>query len=90
MDHFKHIDYNSSLEIFRRAEVLGRRLRMGEFRTSKWLQKENIKLDDIKSVSGRFPDVRFFIIGEGESEGFYIYSQKKQTCFKFEASILNV
>ncbi|WP_163707061.1 hypothetical protein [Mangrovibacterium lignilyticum] len=90
MDQFKYIDYISSLEIFKKAEVLGRRLRLGEFNTSCWLQKENIKLDDIKSISRNFPDLRIVIIGEGEFEGFYIYSQKKETCFKFEASILNL
>ncbi|RKD90526.1 hypothetical protein [Mangrovibacterium diazotrophicum] len=89
MDQFKHIDYLMSLEIFRKAEVLGRRLKLGEFRTSCWLQKENIKLDDIKSASRNFPDLRIFIIGEGEFEGFYIYSQKKESCFKFEAPVLN-
>jgi len=90
MDHFTNLDYTSTLEVFRRAEVTGRRLRMGEFNTSRWLQKENIKLDDIKRVSTFFPDLRIFIIGEGESEGFYIYSQKKETCYKFEAPILNL
>ena len=90
MDHFRHIDYISSLEIFRKAEVLGRRLKLGEINTSRWLQKENIKLDDIKSVSRSFPDLRIVIIGEGEFEGFYIYSQRKETCFKFEAPIFNL
>ncbi|WP_372775504.1 hypothetical protein [Mangrovibacterium sp.] len=90
MEQFRHIDYASSLETFRKAEGLGRRLKLGEFRTSKWLQKENIKLDDIKNISRDFPDLRICIIGEGESEGFYIYSQKKETCLKFEASILNL
>lgn len=90
MDHFRHIDYSSTLEIFRTAESAGRRLKLGEINTSRWLQKENINLDDIKRASNFFPDLRIFIIGEGEFEGFYIYSQKKETCYKFEASILNL
>lgn len=90
MDHFRNIDYTSTLEIFQTAEVAGRRLRLGEVNTSRWLQKENINLDDIKRASTFFPDLRIFIIGEGEFEGFYIYSQKKETCYKFEAPILNL
>lgn len=90
MECFMNLDYANTLEIFRKAETTGRRLKMGEINTSRWLQQKNIKLDDIKEVSQKFPDLRIFIIGEGESEGFYIYSQKKETCFKFEAPILNL
>lgn len=90
MTHFRHIDYSSSLEIFSRAERSGRRLKFGDITTSRWLQKENIKLDDIKAISQHLPDSRIFIIGEGETEGFYIYSQKQETCLKFEAPILSV
>jgi hypothetical protein len=90
MDHFRHIDYRSSLEIFRNAERSGQRLKLGDINTSRWLQKENIKLDDIKSISQNLPDLRIFIIGGGEAEGFYIYSQKKETCLKFEAPFLNI
>jgi len=85
MHLFKHIDYASTLEVFKKAEVHGSRLKFGDLATSRWLQKENIKLDYIKSISETMPDMRIFIIGEGEFEGFYIYSQKKETCFKFEA-----
>ncbi|PTN09410.1 hypothetical protein [Mangrovibacterium marinum] len=87
---FRHIDYHSSLEIFNQADRTGRRLKLGDIKTSQWLQKENIKLDDIKSISQKLPDLRIFIIGEGDTEGFYIYSQKKETCLKFEAPILSV
>jgi len=90
MTHFRHIDYGSCQEIFSKAERSGKRLKFGDINTSRWLQKENIKLDDIKSISQHLPDSRIFIIGEGETEGFYIYSQKKETCLKFEASVLNV
>ncbi len=87
MDHFKRIDYNLSREIFRKATVTGRRLTIGEMKTSQWLQKNHINLDAVKDVSRDYPDLRVFIIGEGETEGFYIYSQKKETCFKFEATL---
>lgn len=90
IDQFRNIDYSSSLEIFKKAETLGRRLKLGEFKTSRWLQKENIKWTDIKTISSQLPDLRIFIIGEGEFEGFYIYSQKKETCLKFEAPIFSV
>jgi hypothetical protein len=56
-------------------------------KTSQWLQKNHISLESVKDVSRDYPDLRIFIIGEGETEGFYIYSQKKETCFKFEATL---
>ncbi len=87
MDKFKLIDYQASQEIFRRAEITGRRWKLGEIRTSQWLQKGHVDMAAIKDISQDYPDLRIFIIGEGETEGFYIYSQKKETCFKFEAAI---
>ncbi|WP_423128146.1 hypothetical protein [Gaoshiqia sp. Z1-71] len=90
MDNFRNIDYHTSLEIFRKAEYAGRRLKIGDLRTSMWLQKENINLDLIKTISLNYPDLKIFIIGEGETEGFYIYSQKQETCLKFEAAIIEL
>ena len=85
MDNFKKISYLESLRIFRKADQLGRRLRLGDLNTSKWLQQQNINLDSIKAISADYPDLRIFIIGEGQNEGFYIYSQQMETCLKFEA-----
>ena len=90
MDNFKNIDYNLSLEIFRKASLTERRLVIGEFKTSQWMQKNNISMKSIREVSRNYPDLRIFIIGEGNTEGFYIYSQKKETCFKFEAKLSEV
>ncbi len=90
MDNFRQIDYSESQDFFRRAEITGCRLRIGDLNTSKWLQKESIKLDDIKNISRNYPDLRIFIIGEGDTEGFYIYSQKQKTCFKFEATLSEI
>ena len=87
MVNFKQISYHKSQDIFRTAELSGTRLRVGDFTTSQWLQKENINLDEVKDISRNYPDLRIFIIGEGEFEGFYIYSQKHETCFKFEAEL---
>ncbi|MGV8090318.1 MAG: hypothetical protein AB2L24_00450 [Mangrovibacterium sp.] len=87
MDHFKTVDYKLSQEIFHKATITGRRLTIGEMKTSQWLQKNHINMGLIKDISRDYPDLRVFIIGEGETEGFYIYSQKKETCFKFEAII---
>ncbi|WP_339738309.1 hypothetical protein [uncultured Sunxiuqinia sp.] len=87
MVNFKQINYHKSLELFEHADLAGKRLRLGEFSTSIWLQKENINLDEIKDISKNYPDLKIFIIGEGESEGFYIYSQRHETCFKFEAEL---
>jgi len=87
MVNFKQINYRKSQDIFRQAELSGARLRFGDFTTSQWLQKENINLDEVKDISFTYPDLRIFIVGGGESEGFYIYSQKHETCFKFEAEL---
>lgn len=87
MVNFKQINYHQSLLLFKRADHAGRRLKLGELTTSQWLQKENINLDQIKDISRNYPDLKIFIIGEGESEGFYIYSQKQETCFKFEGEL---
>lgn len=87
MINFKQINYRKSQDIFRHADISGKRLRLGDFATSQWLQKENIKLDEIKDISRNYPDLKIFIIGEGVSEGFYVYSQKHETCFKFEAEL---
>ncbi len=84
MDNFKKISYLESLKIFRQADQLGRRLRLGDLKTSKWLQRQNINLDNIKAISKDYPDLRIFIIGEGQNEGFYVYSQQLETCFKFQ------
>lgn len=86
MDRFKRIDYHWARETFRKATDTGRRLTIGEMKTSQWLQKNQINLDSVKEISRDYPDLRIFIIGEGETEGFYIYSEKKETCFKFEAT----
>ena len=87
MVNFKQINYQRSLEIFKRADAAGLRLKVGDFSTSKWLQKENVNPDDIKEISRNYPDIKIFIIGGGDSEGFYMYSQKQETCFKFEAEM---
>ena len=84
MDDFKKISYLDSLRIFSKADQLGKRLKVGDLKTSKWLQRENINLDSIKAISKDYPDLRIFIIGEGQNEGFYIYSQQMETCFKFQ------
>lgn len=84
MENYKKISYLESLRIFKQADQLDRRLRIGDLKTSKWLQRENINLDNIKEISKNYPDLRIFIIGEGQSEGFYIYSQQMETCFKFQ------
>lgn len=89
-DNFVYIDYESSIEIFQKAELTGKRLKMGDLRTASWLQKEKINIDVIKDISRNYPDMRIFIIGEGENEGFYIYSKKHETCFKFEHSFSDV
>ena len=87
MFKFKEIEYLRALHLFEHAEKLGLRMKMGEFDTSKWLQRENIKFDDIVSFSKQMPDAKIFIIGSGNDQGFYIYSQKQQTCFKFETQL---
>ncbi len=87
---FIRIDYHSSLLIFKEAESAGYRLRIGEFHTSKWLQKENINLDVIKDISLNYSDLKIFIIGNGKYEGFYIYSKKHETCFKFEVAFSKI
>ncbi|MGQ8337970.1 hypothetical protein ACUNWD_15575 [Sunxiuqinia sp. A32] len=84
MDNFKKISYLESLRMFQQADSNGRRLKLGDLKTSKWLQRENINLDNIKAISRNYPDLRMFIIGEGKNEGFYVYSQQMETCFKFE------
>lgn len=87
---FINIDYYKSVEIFNKAELSGRRLKIGEFNTAQWLQKENINLDILKDFSREYSDLRIFIIGEGVDEGFYIYSKKHETCFKFGTSFSKV
>jgi len=87
MVNFKQINYHKSLDMFKRADSLGLRMKLGDFNTSKWLQKENINLDEIKDISRSYPDLKIFIIGGGDMEGFYIYSEKFETCLKFEAEL---
>ena len=90
MAHFTEIDFKEAMEIFEEAEVNGSRWRMGDFLTSKWLQKKNINLDEIVAFSKNMPDSKIVVIGEGLSEGFYIYSQKQKTCYKFEQKLAEV
>lgn len=84
MSHFVEINFEEALKFFEEAELNGNRMRLGEFMTSKWLQTKNLNLDEIVEFSKNLPDSKIVLIGEGPSEGFYIYSSKKKICFKFE------
>jgi hypothetical protein len=90
MSQFIKIDFEEAIKTFEEAEENGSRWRLGDFPTSKWLQKNNINLDDIVAFSKNMPDSKIVVIGEGQSEGFYIYSQKQKTCFKFEPKLAEV
>jgi len=84
MSQFIKIPFEEAIASFQEAEINDSRWRLGDFPTSKWLQNKSINLDDIISFSKEMPDSKIVVIGEGPSEGFYIYSQKLKTCFKFE------
>jgi hypothetical protein len=90
MSHFIEINFEAALKLFDEAEGNGSRWRLGDFPTSKWLQKNSINLDEIVSFSKSLPDPKIVVIGEGLAEGFYIYSQKQKTCFKFEPKLAEV
>jgi hypothetical protein len=90
MSHFTEIAFETALFFFEQAEENGCRWRLGDFSTAKWLQKNNINFDEIVSFSKNMPDSKIVVIGEGSSEGFYIYSQKQKTCYKFEQKIAQV
>lgn len=90
MSQFINIDFETSKQFFEEAELNGSRWRLGDFLTSKWLQKNNINFDEIVSFSKNMPDSKIVVIGEGIAEGFYIYSQKQKTCFKFEQNLAEV
>jgi len=90
MRQFVEINFYEALQIFQDAEMNGLRWRVGEFTTAQWLQKNSIHLDDIVNYSKNMPDVRVVIIGEGSSEGFYLYSPKLKTCYKFEHSLAEI
>ena len=90
MRQFIEINFDDALEMFNEAESNGNRWRVGDFTTAQWLQKNTIHLDDIVSYSKNMPDVKIVIIGEGPSEGLYIYSPKLKTCFKFERSMAEI
>lgn len=90
MSQFINIDFETAKQFFEEAELNGSRWRLGDFLTSKWLQKNNINFDEIVSFSKNMPDSKIVVIGEGLAEGFYIYSQKQKTCFKFEQKLAEV
>lgn len=90
MSQFIEIDFGSALSNFEEAEANGSRWRLGDLDTSQWLQKNNVNLDNIIAFSKSMPDSKIVVIGEGTSEGFYIYSQKQKTCFKFEQKLTEV
>ena len=90
MSKFIEISFDDALKFFEEAEKSGYRWRLGDFATSKWLQKRNVNLDEIVSFSKNMPDSKIVVIGEGASEGFYIYSQKQKTCYKFEQKLAQV
>ncbi|HNX55412.1 MAG TPA: hypothetical protein PKO30_07495 [Prolixibacteraceae bacterium] len=89
MSHFTEVNFETALKFFEEAEVGGNRMRIGDFSTSKWLQKKNLNLDELIEFSKNLPDSKIVLIGEGPFEGFYIYSLKKKTCFKFEPGTQN-
>jgi hypothetical protein len=90
MSQFINIDFETAKQFFEEAELNGSRWRLGDFLTSKWLQKNNINFDEIVSFSKNMPDSKIVVIGEGLAEGFYIYSQKQKTCFKIEQKLAEV
>jgi len=90
MRHFIEFNFDDALNIFNTSETNGSRWRIGDFSTAQWLQKNGIHLDDIVPYYKNMPDVKVVIIGEGPSEGFYIYSPKLKTCFKFEHSLAEI
>jgi hypothetical protein len=90
MSKFIEISFEAALHFFEEAEENGCRWRLGDFTTSKWLQKNNINFDEIVSFSKNLPDSKIVVIGEGSTEGFYIYSQKQKTCYKFEQKLAQV
>ena len=90
MSQFIKIVFEEAIKALEEAEENGSRWRLGDFSTSKWLQKNNINLDDIVAFSKNMPDSKIVVIGEGQSEGFYIYSLKQKTCFKFEQKLAEV
>lgn len=84
MAYFVEINFDVAIKSFEDAELNGNRWRIGELPTSKWLQLKKINLDEVVGFSKNMPDSKIVIIGEGEDEGFYVYSQKQKTCFKFQ------
>jgi len=90
MRQFSEINFDTALEAFELAEKDGKRWRVGDFITAQWLQKNKIHLDEIIASSKNMPDVKIVIIGEGPSEGFYIYSQKLKTCYKFQHTLAEI
>ena len=90
MRQFIQVDFDNALQAFELAERDGFRWRIGDFPTAQWLQKNSIHLDDIVAISINMPDVKVVIIGEGPSEGFYIYSLKLKTCYKFEHTLAEI
>lgn len=90
MRQFIEINFDTAMQMFDHAERNGNRWRVGEFTTAQWLQKNTIHLDDIVALSKKMPDVRMVIIGEGPYEGFYIYSPKQKTCYKFEHTLAEI
>jgi hypothetical protein len=90
MAHFIEISFDQAILFFEEADKSGFRWRMGDFATSKWLQEKNISFDEVVTFSKNLPDSKIVVIGEGPYEGFYIYSQKQKTCFKFEQKLAQV
>jgi hypothetical protein len=90
MTEFIEIPFEEAIKSFIEAGDNGKRWRLGDFETSKWLQKNNINLDNIVDFSKNMPDSKIVVIGEGASEGFYIYSEKQKTCFKFVRKMAEV
>ena len=90
MGQFTEINFDIAIQAFELAEQDGNRWRVGDFTTAQWLQKNSINLDDIVSYSKHMPDVKIVIIGKGPSEGFYIYSQKLKTCYKFQHTLAEI
>jgi hypothetical protein len=90
MSQFIEIIFEEAILAFREAEASGNRWRIGDFPTSKWLQKNHVNLDDVLDFARKFADSKIVIIGEGQHEGFYIYSEKKKTCYKFARQMAEV
>lgn len=87
MESFTKVDLELLKNHFRVFSDDGAEMRMFDTNARFWLHRENINLDKVKAMFRFLGDAKDLIIPKGNHKGLYLFSERKNLCYKYEASM---